>query len=201
MVTIRMGSRGEAVRRLQAALGIKADGIFGEKTRDAVIAAQRAYGLAADGIVGEKTWAALGVGEMRRKSKRSISEIIVHCTATREGQTVTVADIDAMHKARGFNGVGYHYVVYLDGSVHEGRDVDQIGAHCTGHNKNSIGIAYVGGVERDGKTPKDTRTPEQKAALRDLVAEMKALYPNATLHGHREFANKACPSFDVHTEL
>ena len=201
METIKIGSRGEAVIRLQSALGIQADGIFGERTRDAVLTAQRAYGLEADGIVGEKTWAALGLGEMRRKSKRSISEIIVHCTATKEAQTVTVADIDAMHKARGFNGIGYHYVVYLDGSVHGGRDVDQIGAHCTGHNKGSIGIAYVGGVEKDGKTPKDTRTAEQKAALRDLVAEMKALYPNATLHGHREFANKACPSFDVKTEL
>lgn len=132
---------------------------------------------------------------------RQIKEIILHCSATAEGRDYTVADIDRWHKARGWRGIGYHYVIYRDGSVHAGRPVEQIGAHCTGHNANSIGICYIGGVAADGKTPKDTRTPAQRIALRELVEELRAKYPGATVHGHREFAPKACPSFDVQTEL
>ena len=132
---------------------------------------------------------------------RHINEIIIHCSATPEGRDYTVADIDRWHKARGWRGIGYHYVIYRDGSVHAGRPVEQIGAHCTGHNANSIGICYIGGVAADGKAPKDTRTPAQRIALRKLVEELRAKYPGATVHGHREFAPKACPSFDVQTEL
>ena len=132
---------------------------------------------------------------------RHINEIIIHCSATPEAGVYTVADIDRWHKARGWRGIGYHYVIYRDGSVHAGRPVEQIGAHCTGHNANSIGICYIGGVAADGKTPKDTRTPAQRIALRELVEELRAKYPGATVHGHREFAPKACPSFDVQTEL
>lgn len=132
---------------------------------------------------------------------RNITKIIVHCSATPEGRDYTVADIDRWHKQRGWQGIGYHYVVYRDGSVHPGRPVEQIGAHTSGHNANSIGVCYIGGVAADGKTPKDTRTPAQRAALRDLVELLRAEYPNATIHGHREFANKACPSFNVKTDL
>lgn len=132
---------------------------------------------------------------------RKITKIILHCSATPEGRDYTVADIDRWHKQRGWQGIGYHYVVYRDGSVHPGRPVEQIGAHTSGHNANSIGVCYVGGVAADGKTPKDTRTPAQRAALRDLVKLLRAEYPNATIHGHREFANKACPSFNVKTDL
>lgn len=132
---------------------------------------------------------------------RHINEIIIHCSATPEGRDYTVADIDRWHKARGWRGIGYHYVIYRDGSVHAGRPVEQIGAHCTGHNANSIGICYIGGVSANGKAPKDTRTPAQRIALRELVEELRAKYPGATVHGHREFAPKACPSFDVQTEL
>lgn len=128
---------------------------------------------------------------------RNITKIIVHCSATPEGRDYTVADIDRWHKQRGWQGIGYHYVVYRDGSVHPGRSVEQIGAHTSGHNANSIGVCYIGGLAADGKTPKDTRTPAQRAALRDLVEFLRAEYPNATIHGHREFANKACPSFDI----
>lgn len=132
---------------------------------------------------------------------RKINEIIVHCTATAEGKDFTVADIDRWHKSRGWQCIGYHYVIYRDGSVHTGRPVAQIGAHCTGHNANSIGVCYIGGCAADGKTPKDTRTPQQREALRRLVANLQKQYPGATVHGHREFAAKACPSFDVKTEL
>lgn len=132
---------------------------------------------------------------------REITKIIVHCSATPEGRDYTTADIERWHKQRGWKGIGYHYVIYRDGSVHQGRKIEEIGAHCAGQNANSIGICYVGGLATDGKTPKDTRTPQQKSALRSLIAELKAKYPNVTVHGHREFANKACPCFDVKTEL
>lgn len=132
---------------------------------------------------------------------RKIKEIIVHCSATPEGRDYTVADIDRWHKQRGWKGIGYHYVVYRDGSVRKGRDVTETGAHCEGHNANSIGICYIGGCAADGKTPKDTRTPAQRAALRDLIELLKTEYTSATIHGHREFAAKACPCFDVKTDL
>lgn len=131
---------------------------------------------------------------------RKINEIIVHCAATREGRDFTVEDITRWHKARGFATIGYHYVIYRDGSIHEGRPLEQIGAHCVGHNKHSIGICYIGGCASDGKTPKDTRTPEQKEALLALLRRLKAQFPNATIHGHRDFAAKACPSFDAFRE-
>lgn len=132
---------------------------------------------------------------------RKITKIIIHCSATPEGRDYTIADIDRWHKQKGWKGIGYHYVVYRDGSVHSGRSIEEIGAHCTGQNANSIGVCYIGGLSADGKTAKDTRTPKQKEALRDLVKHLQMKYPNASIHGHNEFANKACPCFDVKTEL
>lgn len=131
---------------------------------------------------------------------RKINKIIVHCSATPEGREVTVEEIDKWHKANGWKGIGYHYVVYLDGSIHKGRDEKEVGAHCAGQNTNSIGVCYIGGVEADGKTPKDTRTEAQKKSLLELLKKLKEKYPNATIHGHREFASKACPSFDAKYE-
>jgi N-acetylmuramoyl-L-alanine amidase len=131
---------------------------------------------------------------------RKIDKIIIHCSATKEGQHVTVATIDKWHKERKFNEIGYHYVIYLDGSVHPGRDISKVGAHCDGYNTTSIGICYIGGLDISGN-PKDTRTAPQRQALRDLVEKLKKEYPDATVHGHREFANKACPCFDVHLEF
>ena len=110
-------------------------------------------------------------------------------------------DIRRWHLARKFADIGYHYVIYRDGSVHKGRAENIAGAHCLGHNANSIGICYIGGVAKDGKTPKDTRTPQQKTALRQLVNQLKFYYPHATVHGHNEYSSKACPSFNVQTEL
>ena len=135
-----------------------------------------------------------------KKSRRRINEIIVHCTATPEGRDYTVADIRQMHKAQGWVDIGYHYLIYRDGSIHEGRNVDLVGAHCQGHNAQSIGVCYVGGVARDGKTPKDTRTQAQKDALIHLLMQLVRLYPDATIRGHRDFAAKACPSFDATRE-
>jgi len=132
---------------------------------------------------------------------RQIKEIIIHCSATPEGRDFTVNDINRWHKARGFSRIGYHWVIYRDGTIHPGRPEEAVGAHCVGHNAGSIGVCYIGGLAKDGKTPKDTRTPGQKEALRALVKKLKAKYPDATIHGHREFAAKACPSFDVKNEL
>lgn len=133
-------------------------------------------------------------------AKRKITEIIVHCSATPEGKDFTAADITRWHKQRGFRTIGYHYVVYRDGSVHTGRPEGEIGAHCTGHNAVSIGICYIGGLAADGKTAKDTRTPEQREALIMLLRRLRAKYPNAKIYGHRDFAAKACPSFDARKE-
>jgi N-acetylmuramoyl-L-alanine amidase len=203
MKTIKTGGRGDEVKTLQRRLNLAVDGIFGKLTEEAVKEFQRSRGLVADGIVGTQTWQALGIDRVDlrlKQSKRIINEIIVHCSATAEGKDYSVDDITAWHKARGFVTIGYHYVVYRDGTVHEGRDVDISGAHCTGHNANSIGVVYVGGVAPDGKTPKDTRTDLQKAGLLSLLLDLRKLYPKAEIHGHRDFANKACPSFDATRE-
>lgn len=128
---------------------------------------------------------------------RKITKIIVHCTATPEGRAVSVAQVDAWHKERGFRCIGYHYLVGLDGTVTAGRPEQEMGAHCLGHNYESIGVCYVGGLARVTGEPKDTRTPAQRSALRRLVEQLRDRYPGATVHGHREFAAKACPCFDM----
>lgn len=201
MKILKKGSRGEDVKTLQRALHLYEDGIFGNLTEEAVKEVQRKYGLTVDGIVGAQTWAVLPDKSIVKKSKRVINEIIVHCTATPEGQDVTVNSIRQGHLRRGFSDIGYHYVIYRDGSIHDGRNVNISGAHCTGHNQHSIGVCYVGGLENipnvpyEKLPPKDTRTAAQKASLLKLLKELKALYPKATIHGHYEYANKACPCF------
>lgn len=138
---------------------------------------------------------------------REINKIIIHCSATPEGKHFTVENIRRWHTlpvskgGRGWSDIGYHYVIYLDGTVHNGRPVEKIGAHCAGQNAKSIGICYIGGIASDAKTPKDTRTEAQKRALRQLVETLRKKYPKATVHGHREFAAKACPCFDVKKEF
>ena len=131
---------------------------------------------------------------------RQIKEIIIHCSATAEDRDYTVADIDRWHRARGFRKVGYHFVIYRDGSVHAGRSVSEVGAHCTGHNAFSIGVCYIGGLSKDG-IPKDTRTPAQRDSMLAIIEQLKEDYPDATIHGHNAFANKACPCFKVPEEL
>jgi len=205
METIKKGSRGEAVKVLQKALHLIADGIFGPLTEEAVKDFQGLHGLDRDGVVGPATWKALGVkdlgfaGVVTKTTKRSINRIIVHCTATHEGRDYTVAQIRAWHRQRGWSDIGYHYVVYRDGSIHKGRSVDIAGAHTAGYNTHSIGVVYVGGLDKFGN-PKDTRTPEQKAALVKLLSRLRQYYPQASIHGHREYANKACPCFDAKRE-
>ncbi len=128
---------------------------------------------------------------------RKIDKLIIHCTATPEGRVVTVSQVTQWHKARGFRTIGYHYLIGLDGRIESGRPVEEVGAHCTGENAHSIGICYVGGIDSSTLMPKDTRTEAQRRSLRELVSQLKAKYPGVTVHGHREFAAKACPCFDV----
>lgn len=195
-MVLKLGSRGNEVKALQEKLNLKADGIFGPLTEKAVKDFQRSNGLEVDGIVGANTLSKLNLSV----NKRNIKELIVHCSATPEGKDYSVDTIRQWHLQRGFSDIGYHYVIYRDGSIHIGRDESIIGAHCTGHNTNSIGVCYIGGCASDGKTPKDTRTIEQKQSLVKLLKELKTKYPQASIHGHRDFANKACPSFDATKE-
>ena len=195
-MVLKLGSRGNEVKALQEKLNLKADGIFGPITEEAVKDFQRSNGLEVDGIVGANTLSKLNLSV----NKRNIKELIVHCSATPEGKDYSVDTIRQWHLQRGFSDIGYHYVIYRDGSIHIGRDESIIGAHCTGHNTNSIGVCYIGGCASDGKTPKDTRTTEQKQSLVKLLKELKTKYPQASIHSHKDFTNKACPSFDATKE-
>ena len=150
-----------------------------------------------------------------------IDSIIIHCSATRAGQDLTAKDIDRMHRARGFNQIGYNYVIRIDGTVEKGRSLVVDGAHCntkgfseSSYNKHSVGICYIGGLDANGK-PTDTRTIAQKAALRELVAKLCKEYGIIEVLGHRDTSPdldgsgeiepteyiKACPCFDVRSEF
>lgn len=138
---------------------------------------------------------------------REIDKIVVHCSATPEGRPVSVEEIDSWHKARGWSGCGYHYIVQLDGTINPGRPVERSGAHVKGYNKSSIGICYIGGVESekgpDGNwVAKDTRTDKQILSLKYLVGYLCASYPGAEVYGHRDFkgVTKECPSYNARME-
>lgn len=132
--------------------------------------------------------------------ERLITELIVHCSATPAGRDVTASDIRHWHREeRGFADIGYHFVVRLDGRVECGRPLAVAGAHCRGHNSRSVGVCYVGGISSDGR-PADTRTPAQRQALLGLLMALRCRFPCASIHGHRDFAPKACPCFDATAE-
>lgn len=240
IITFKEGSKGAVVKQIQKVVGCYPDGIWGKNTTECLKAWQKAHSLTPDGIAGPRTLAAMGIQAVTpaaapstpikavyagcpitlRRSKRRIDEIIIHCTATPEGSPRTVEQIRAQHKAQGWSDIGYQYVVYLDGTVHEGRNVDIAGAHCVNHNAHSIGIVYVGGLENRPDVPynklraKDTRTPAQKASLLGLLMDLRQLYPQAEIKGHRDCSPdknhngtveqsewiKECPSFDAKAE-
>jgi N-acetylmuramoyl-L-alanine amidase len=129
---------------------------------------------------------------------RDLKRIILHCSATKEGQDFSVDTIRGWHvNGRGWSDIGYHWVIRLDGSIEVGRPLEKSGAHTKGHNKDSVGVCYIGGCDADGK-PKDTMNPEQEKAWRMIVLSLRTLYgDHITIHGHNEYANKACPSFIV----
>ena len=134
---------------------------------------------------------------------RKINQIVVHCSATREGQHFDVHDIRKWHLQRGWSDVGYHAIVLLDGTIQPGRPEELSGAHAAGHNAHSLGIVYIGGLELDGQTPKDSRTPAQKLAMRAQILEWMHEYGVTVENvvGHRELPGvaKACPCFEVET--
>ena len=155
MRTIQKGDIGDYVILLQNYLGLPQTGVFDDTVLHAVLAYQKEQHLKADGIVGSRTWALLGWGPTKR-----IKQVILHCSATPEGKDVTVDTIREWHLARGFNDIGYHFVIYRDGSIHQGRNIDTVGAHCTNQNSNSVGVCYIGGLDKSAKNSKDTRTKE-----------------------------------------
>lgn len=119
---------------------------------------------------------------------RTIKRIIIHATATPEGRWFDVDEIRKMHLQRGFKDIGYHYVVMINGCIETGRPVEKPGAHTMGYNSDSIGISYIGGIDASGKA-KDTRTPEQKKALLDLVNILLKKYPDIQeIAGHRDYS-------------
>ena len=162
---------------------------------------------------------------------RPITKIILHCSASLEGIDLTGNDILRMHTnpvslgGRGWKNPGYHYVVRLSGKVEQILGLEHIANGVKGHKAESIHICYVGGIRSVNSeqltvlracsrgafaeqhdhpvkaAPANTMTPAQRLAIRQLLTRLRAQFPHATLHGHREFAAKACPCFDVRTEF
>lgn len=141
--------------------------------------------------------------------------LVLHCTATPESRAVSSAEIRRWHTSpvsqggRGWSQVGYTDMIHLDGRVerlvdnNEDAEVDpwERTNGAKGVNSVSRHVVYVGGVDKDGKTPKDTRTPEQLASMERYVREFHRKHPDVRIIGHREVARKACPSFDVQAWL
>lgn len=138
---------------------------------------------------------------IQKTTHRVIVRIVVHCSATQEGKDYRKADVDRWHRAKGWNGCGYHYVIGLDGKIELGRNIEDKGAHVGAYNPGSVGIVYIGGLDKWGKA-KDTRTEAQKESLLWLLTEMRRLYPSAVIIGHRDLpgVKKACPCFDAKKE-
>lgn len=131
---------------------------------------------------------------------RTITLIIIHCSATPEGRSLSFEECRRDHiMHRHFRDIGYHFYITRDGTVHDGRPIEKVGAHCEGHNTHSIGICYEGGLDANGK-PADTRTEAQRKALKSLVERMHRLFPKALIVGHHDLnPRKACPCFKVNS--
>ena len=130
---------------------------------------------------------------------RTITLIVIHCSAVKPDQLSSAAQINTWHRQRGFHlGIGYHYVIRRDGTIEPGRPEWMIGAHCLNHNRYSIGICYEGGLDIRGQ-PADTRTAEQKASMRRLLEDLHRRYPRAMIVGHRDLSHdRDCPCFDAY---
>lgn len=129
-------------------------------------------------------------------SAESVRFIVIHCSASRADRDYTVEQLLRDHKARGFRTVGYHFYIRRSGVVTQHRRLLEVGAHARGYNRCSIGICYEGGLDRSGN-PADTRTPEQKAQLAELLLKLHRLFPHALVVGHCDLpgVRKACPCF------
>lgn len=148
-------------------------------------------------------------------TRKSTTRLVVHCTATREGNFVDATTVDKWHRDQKWAGIGYHYLIRLDGTIEAGRPINAVGSHVAGFNSNSISIVYVGGLDKQG-VPKDTRTYEQKASMKLLRKSLLAQYRTIVdTCGHRDLSPdkdgdgvvekhewlKACPCFSVRDEV
>jgi N-acetylmuramoyl-L-alanine amidase len=205
----------DEIKRFQKDYGLVVDGIAGKQTIAAMKQAQASPKPAKPEPDKEAMQFPASVGTPQASgakpppnvsslklldTARAIKELIWHCAATPEGKDFTVEDIRSWHKQRGWSDIGYHFVVYRDGRIMVGRPVGQIGAHCEGHNTGAVGCCYIGGVSADGKKPKDTRTPEQRASMLWLTEQLVKKFPITQVTGHNQYAAKACPSFYVHND-
>lgn len=128
---------------------------------------------------------------------REITEIITHCSATGPEADIGFKEINKWHKEEGWDGCGYHYIIRKSGMVEIGREITREGAHVLGHNKNSIGICLIGGVDDAGK-PVDSYEMAQWIVWLDLVKTLHRQFPEALMLGHNDFTNlKTCPNFNV----
>lgn len=132
------------------------------------------------------------------KERTTTEGIIVHCSATQNKQTIDADTIDAMHRKRGFIGIGYHFVILTDGTVQEGRPVNSVGAHAKGYNSSTIGICLIGGIDKDGKSCMNF-TAQQFESLDLLICHLLGSYGDLYVKGHRDLPNvhKDCPCFSV----
>lgn len=148
---------------------------------------------------------------MRRKST---TQIVVHCSATRPHQHWTAADVDELHRKNGWSGIGYAAVIRRDGLIEFGRHFDDVGAHVKGRNSDTVGVCLIGGLKADGTAGEefeDTFTYEQAVSLRVLLPVLLSAYPSAQVVGHRDLSPdldgdgiierhewlKECPTFDA----
>lgn len=142
---------------------------------------------------------------------RNIEKIFVHCTAS--PQTWGVEELWKSFKRQGWKHAGYHYVITTDGAIHQMEALETVANGAKGHNTTSVHIAYVGGIDSQGKAI-DNRTEEQKASLKKLVKLLHKRFPEATILGHRDISPdtnkngkvdsweriKECPCFDAKEE-
>lgn len=129
---------------------------------------------------------------------RDVDEIILHCSATPARMDCGAVEIRHWHvDENGWQDIGYHWIVRRNGVVEMGRPESKVGAHCTNHNSRSIGVCLIGGTTNDVKGPEDNFTQAQFDSLAKVIRELRDRYPHTSIHGHSEFANKACPVFDV----
>lgn len=136
------------------------------------------------------------VTKVQFKPRQATDAIFVHCSATPPTMDIGRETIEMWHKQQGWLAIGYHFVIKRDGTVQEGRPVNVVGSHVKDWNSRSVGVCLVGGIDAKGKFEANF-TPAQMNALRNKLAELKALYPQADIKAHHDVAPKACPSFDL----
>jgi N-acetyl-anhydromuramyl-L-alanine amidase AmpD len=194
----------ELWKAIQSKVGAEPDGIPGPATARKIAAALGVSGPA------QPQEQRFGADRIVTGAGKNIRRIVLHCTATREGQDIDAATIKRWHLRQGWSDIGYHFVIRLDGTIEKGRPEQTPGSHVKGFNTGSIGVVYVGGLDAQGRG-KDTRTVEQKAAMADLVRELTRAYPQAAVMGHRDLSPdkdgdgvierhewmKECPCFDA----